>query len=107
MNENHVAIVTFTCSACLLAAASVALAHEAKTGWLYPAECCSDKDCRELAADLISERPAGYVVRLTGEQIPYTDSRIRPSPDGVYHWCSMQGRDDTLTICLFVPPNSF
>lgn len=82
-------------------------AHEAKSGWMYPVECCSNRDCREVAAELISERPEGYLIRLTGEQIAYSDSRIRHSPDGVYHRCSAQGRDDTRTICLFVPPNSF
>lgn len=56
---------------------------------------------------LISERPGGYLIELNGEKITYSDSRIRHSPDGVYHWCSQNGRDDTRTICLFVPPNSF
>lgn len=84
-----------------------AAAHEAKSGWAYPYDCCSNKDCREVAAELISERPEGYVIELNGEQLAYSDSRVRTSPDGVYHWCSVLGRDDTRTICLFVPPNSF
>lgn len=82
-------------------------AHEAKSGWMYPADCCSDHDCRMVSADLISEMPEGYRIELNGEKLAYSDSRIRPSPDGVYHWCSRHGRDDTSTICLFVPPNSF
>lgn len=82
-------------------------AHDAKSGWMYPLDCCSGVDCREVDADVISERPEGYVIRLTGERLSYSDSRIRNSPDGVYHWCSAQGRDDTRTICLFVPPSSF
>lgn len=86
---------------------SLSNAHEAKSGWMYPADCCSDRDCREVAAELISERPEGYLIELNGEKLAYSDARIRHSPDGVYHWCSAQGRDDTRTICLFVPPNSF
>lgn len=86
---------------------STAAAHKAKSGWTYPIDCCSDYDCREVSADLISERPGGYLIELNGEKITYSDSRIRHSPDGVYHWCSQNGRDDTRTICLFVPPNSF
>ena len=94
---------------CLLTAGfpSFAAAHEAKSGWTYPLDCCSGRDCREIAAGLISEKPEGYLIELNGERLGYSDSRIRPSPDGVYHWCSAQGRDDTRTICLFVPPNSF
>lgn len=99
----------FHAATCLLTAAafSPATAHEAKSGWLYPADCCSDRDCREVAANLISEKPEGYVIELNGERLAYSDKRIRRSPDGVYHWCSAQGRDDTRTICLFVPPHSF
>lgn len=96
-----------TLAACAMAVASAAGAHEAKSGWPYPAECCSDQDCREVAAELISEMPEGYRIQLNGELLAYTDRRIRHSPDGVYHWCSARGRNDTRTICLFVPPSSF
>jgi len=91
-------------AALLVAPAS---AHDAKSGWRHPLECCSNKDCREISASQISERPEGYVIQPTGERIPYSDHRIRVSPDGVYHWCSMQGRNDSATICLFIPPQSF
>lgn len=83
------------------------LAHEAKSGWRYPAVCCSDYDCREVAPRQISERPEGYVIATSGEVVPYTDRRVRQSPDGVFHWCSVAGKDDTRTICLFVPPRAF
>lgn len=90
-----------------VAFATSAGAHEAKTGWKYPYACCSDRDCREVADELISPMPEGYRIELNGEQLSYADTRIRPSPDGVYHWCSADGRDDTRTICLFVPPQAF
>jgi hypothetical protein len=79
-------------------------AHQAPTGWTYPWACCHDMDCREVKATSIREGPKGYVIRSTGEVIPMTDSRIKNSPDGEYHWCSVAGRDNTRTICLFVPP---
>lgn len=110
LNTSRPRFAIVICAAtCALAAAlpSPARAHDAKSGWMYPLDCCSDRDCREVAAELISERPEGYVIELNGEQIAHSDKRIRQSPDGVYHWCSARGRDDTRTICLFVPPNSF
>ena len=47
------------------------------------------------------------VDNTTGEVLPYNDRRIRNSPDGEYHWCSKYGKDDTDTICLFVPQHAF
>jgi hypothetical protein len=64
-------------------------------------------DCREVKSSSIGEEPKGYVIRSTGEVIPMTDSRIKNSPDGEYHWCSVAGRNNTRTICLFVPPRDF
>lgn len=97
--------------AAVLAAAAIsphwALAHDAKTGWEYPYSCCSGYDCREVPANAISERRSGYVINGTGEVVAYSDRRIRQSPDGLYHWCSVAGANDGRTICLFVPPKSF
>ncbi|MGO4831358.1 hypothetical protein AB4144_03535, partial [Rhizobiaceae sp. 2RAB30] len=73
----------------------------------YPFACCSGYDCREVADKAIDEQSGGYVIATTGEVIPYSDSRIRNSPDGEYHWCSVAGAGDGRTICLFVPPRSF
>ena len=84
-----------------------AAAHDAKNGWTYPLACCSNYDCREVADADILERPEGYIIKVTGEVIPMTSRKVRASPDGVFHWCSVQGRDDGDTICLFVPPRSF
>ena len=79
-------------------------------GWSYPFSCCSGFDCREVTTGpqgTIREKPEGYVVARTGEVIPYSDPRIKDSPDGEFHWCSVAGADDSRTICLFVPPRSF
>ena len=47
------------------------------------------------------------MIEPTGEVVAYSDRRVRTSPDGVYHWCSVAGIDTSRTICLFVPPKSF
>jgi hypothetical protein len=76
-------------------------------GWSYPFACCSGYDCREVSSKQISERPEGYVIQGTGEVVAYSDGRLKNSPDGEYHWCSVAGADNSRTICLFVPPRSY
>ena len=101
-----VAVVVLTMSA-------PASAHDAKPtsakpqGWKYPFSCCSGFDCREVSAKQISEKPDGYVIEGTGEVVAYSDTRLKNSPDGEFHWCSVAGLDDSRTICLFVPPRSY
>ena len=84
-----------------------AAAHDATTGWAYPLAGCSGIDCREVSAEAIIEGPEGYVIKVTGEVIPMTSRKVRDSPDGVFHWCSVKGKPDGATICLFVPPRAF
>jgi len=91
----------------ILAGTFAAGAHDAPKGWSYPFACCSGFDCREVASKAIAERPEGYVIQGTGEVVTYNDKRVRKSPDGEFHWCSVAGANDTRTICLFVPPRSF
>ena len=82
-------------------------AHDAPTGWSYPFACCSGYDCREVDDAAVQERPEGYVIVATGEVIAMISTKVRHSPDGRFHWCSVGGRPDGQTICLFVPPRSF
>ncbi len=82
-------------------------AHDAPSGWSYPFACCSGYDCRPVSASRIDESPKGYVIANTGEVVGYSDTRVRQSPDGDFHWCSVAGADDGNTICLFVPPKLF
>jgi hypothetical protein len=82
-------------------------AHDAPSGWTYPLACCSDFDCREVAEADVVEGPQGYVIKVTGEVIPMTSRKVRNSPDGQFHWCSVAGKTDGRTICLFVPPRAF
>ncbi|MER9217896.1 hypothetical protein NKI48_03025 [Mesorhizobium sp. M0644] len=76
-------------------------------GWTYPFSCCSGYDCREVKDTDIVEGARGYEIRATGELIPMSDKKIKQSPDGRFHWCSVAGANDGKTICLFVPPRSF
>lgn len=79
-------------------------------GWAYPFSCCSGIDCREVSSGpdgVVRETPEGYVIASTGEVVAYTDKRIKDSPDGAFHWCSVAGKDDSRTICLFVPPRAY
>jgi hypothetical protein len=88
-------------------------AHEAlptaakPLGWSYPYSCCSGVDCRQVSSKAISERSEGYVINGTGEVVAHSDTRVKNSPDGVYHWCSVAGANDSKTICLFVPPKGY
>lgn len=90
-----------------------ARAHEAlptaamPNGWRYEVSCCSNFDCREVPGSAITEGPNGYVINRTGEVIPMTDPKVKASPDGEFHWCSVGGQNDSRTICLYVPPRGF
>lgn len=84
---------------------TLAYSHEAPNGWSYPMNCCSGLDCRQVASTSIGENTVGYIILKTGEVIPYHgDPRLKSSPDGEYHWCSVRGEETTGTVCLFVPP---
>lgn len=81
-----------------------ALTHQAPTGWIYPVGCCHNHDCRQVPADYVREARDGWQIVPTGELVPYTDERVKTSPDGLYHWCSAGGSETGRTICLYVPP---
>ena len=103
------AVATVIAAVAILVAAALvrdARAHDAPSGWSYPWSCCSGQDCRAVSSAWVKAMPEGWQLP-TGEIVGYSDSRIKPSPDGDYHWCSVAGSDTTGTICLFVPPQSF
>lgn len=105
--------VGFLCLVFLFLRTGEAGAHEAPMsvkqplGWSYPFSCCSLTDCRPVPDSAIAETPEGYVIRRTGEVIPYNDTRVKDSPDGSLHWCSVAGADDSRTICLFRAPRGY
>lgn len=88
-----------------------AYAHDAKSGWSYPFACCSNQDCREVNVPetevMVSEVQGGFSVNTSGEFIPWDDSRVRPSPDGKYHLCTLNGENGGRTICLFRPDKGY
>lgn len=89
---------------------SHATAHEAPKGWSYPFYCCSSYDCRMVPASAIGEptvKRNSYVINRTGEELKIGDTRLKDSPDGEFHWCSVAGADDTRTLCLYIPPKGF
>lgn len=72
----------------------------------YPRACCSDFDCAPVeGAALPVATPEGWRIRASGEVIPYGDSRIRQTPPEAegFHRCSVGGRPEARTLCLFVP----
>lgn len=92
--------------AAMLLAAFPAWPHEAPSGWTYPWACCSGMDCRPVSSARVKAGPGGYELP-NGETVPYSSGKIRPSPDGAFHWCTQGGKDDTPTICLFAPAQAF
>lgn len=78
-------------------------AHDAPLGWAYPLTCCSGIDCRQVHWTAVVEGARGYEIVATHELIPMDDARIKDSPDGEFHVCSVEGSDKGATICLFVP----
>lgn len=104
--------------------ATFARAHEAPSGWTYGIECCALNDCQEITPAAVTEGPDGITVILDQTlhkmlisrvtyTLPYGDTRIKDSPDGVFHACiarqyevagTMQGGR---LICLYVPPKGF
>lgn len=96
------ALLVFT-----LAYAVPCMAHDAPAGWQYDLQCCQNRDCRPISSSWVKEGPDGYVITIDNETVPYRDARIKNSPDGMYHWCTVDGRDDGRTICLYVPPRDY
>jgi hypothetical protein len=56
----------------------------------------------------VAESPEGYVIKLTGELIPYGDRRIRRSRDEFFHQCTPGGDVHAKrSICLYAPDRGF
>lgn len=101
------AIVGLALSGMIFVFQTEAIPHEAPTGWSYPPSCCSNQDCREVATVDVLEGPDGYRIRQNGETVAYGDTRLKDSPDGAFHLCTVAGTDEGRTLCLFVPPRGF
>lgn len=71
----------------------------------YPPYCCSGRDCGPVSDDVVEEQPdgSGYLIKPTGEVIPYGDTRIKGySPDSDTHRCAVEGpASNSRTLCLY------
>ena len=83
---------------------AAARAHEAPTRWLYDPACCGGRDCRPIREEEVTPVPDGWQVRATGEIVG--TQQVRHSPDGQFHRCSIDGREKSPTVCLYVPDQS-
>ena len=86
----------------------VALAHHAKSGFQYGAECCSLLDCAEAHAE-VKATPAGWFIVENGETIPYSDKAVKKSGDELFHVCQRTYKPvgGRRTICLYAPDQAF
>jgi hypothetical protein len=89
----------------IAAAVAVATKHARAHEW-YPPQCCSGNDCRPIRQDDVELRPDGFFVKESGELIPYGDVRIRKTPPeggASFHRCSVGGKAEGATLCLYIP----
>ncbi|MGQ7793991.1 hypothetical protein ACUN0C_16405 [Faunimonas sp. B44] len=87
----------------LIAATLLTIPHApiAAHDW-YPKSCCGGEDCEPVAKETIALTSGGWLVKNTGEVIPF--STAKASPDGQYHRCRMRvSQPNSSTRCLFVP----
>lgn len=97
-----VGLLAFSLWALTLASRQVK-AHEAPSGWHYPAECCSNQDCAPVtkwthdpATGLIEIQTRFGTGTISVEALHRT---ARPSGDGGTHACILNAR----VICVFLP----
>lgn len=89
----------------LVASTDSAISHEARAGWIYPAECCDDRDCSQIdTADVTVGK--GYY-KWKNHRISFNSPKLRRSPDPYFHGCESTWWNDTSghleIICFFVP----
>lgn len=71
----------------------------------YPPHCCSGQDCYPIDQEDLEPVDGGYFVKATGEFYPR--KAVQESPDGKFHRCSIGGRREARTLCLFAPEPAF
>lgn len=106
----------------IIIALSVAGLAVAAHDW-YDSECCQSRDCRPakqgeivpfgpnwkvMPTDEIfppmEERPVGGPPPLVPDRFHQFDPRhTYRSHDGVFHRCSVNGRNGSTTFCIYVP----
>lgn len=95
-------IALLVAAALLILLSQKSMAHD----W-YDFACCSGQDCVPVNASSVSPTPGGWLIKETGEVIPYGDPRERKSKDSGFHRCKMHsyinGVKADATRCLYVP----
>lgn len=86
------------CGALALLFGGIALAHNAASGWQYPAWCCSDRDCVSVPSSDVFEGPDFFGVMSTGETIQRANAMR--SGDGGFHICRAPSGK---VRCFFAP----
>lgn len=80
-------------------------AHQAASGWTYPPQCCSDRDCRQVDTGEVTVGDGFYI--WMGHKIAFDSPKIRRSPDKWFHGCETGFWGDTSgateLLCFFVP----
>jgi hypothetical protein len=77
---------------------ALADAHDAPSGWQYPAKCCSDKDCQPVnCADFTLDGEGHLEYRPIHRS--FSRNQVSESPDGLCHAC-YTARGEPL--CAFV-----
>lgn len=79
----------------LLLLAAPAAAHDR-----YPADCCSDRDCRPISCDALKEIADGRVQDIDIGTV-YERHQVRPSFDGRCHVCTIAGATYGSPVCVF------
>jgi hypothetical protein len=75
--------------------------HQAASGWTYPIECCSDRDCYLIESKYVHETQEGWDIAPSegGGFVPR--GKERQSPDGAYHLC--RSVTSGAILCFFAP----
>jgi hypothetical protein len=82
-----------------------AQAHHAPSGWSYPWQCCSNRDCRPVECDTLEEIEDGKVRDIENGQT-YDRSMVQSSGDSHCHLCTELGKVDGKPICAFIQQGS-
>lgn len=99
----------------LLVIHAIARAHQAPSGWHYDPECCSGRDCAEVAPPAVTPAgleflvvPGGHPAATLARRplrivVAHDDRRIRASGDDRWHLClTLDGR--AYVLCVYRPP---
>jgi hypothetical protein len=82
--------------------AAIILVHEAPSGWQYPSDCCSGRDCREVPCEQITRLNTVYRYRTSASiYLDFPENKHRYSGDGRCHVCILGSQRSP--TCIFTP----